>query len=115
MVSEVAGEVVPSGRIALRGFIVTRSVGMEDAVFTDLDVEIRNSFEVFALAPVPMLDRIPPRTTEKDFSGFSSPDRGSRPSLKTKKPSVFVGKPRVLTSEVDGSRTRNLRIDSPVL
>ena len=42
-----------------------------------------------------------------------------------KKPLDFVEKPRVLTSEwiqwifltseVDGSRTRNLRIDSPVL
>jgi integrase len=32
---------------------------------------------------------------------------------KTKKPLESLGKPRVLTSEVDGSRTRNLRIDSP--
>ena len=36
-------------------------------------------------------------------------------TIKTKKPLEFFGKPRVLSNEVDGARTRNLRIDSPVL
>jgi hypothetical protein len=41
--------------------------------------------------------------------------RGSTEGSENEKTLEFIRNPRVLLSEVDGARTRNLRIDSPVL